>query len=35
MKSDHKEVWNKCLEVIRDNINPQSFKTWFEPINSP
>ncbi len=33
MKSAYKEVWNKCLEVIRDNINPQSFKTWFEPIN--
>ena len=32
MKSDHKEIWNKCLEVIKDNINPQSYKTWFEPI---
>lgn len=32
MKSDYKEVWSKCLEVIRDNINPQSYKTWFEPI---
>lgn len=26
------EVWNACLEIIRDNINQQSFKTWFEPI---
>jgi chromosomal replication initiator protein len=25
-------VWNKCLEVIRDNINMQMYKTWFEPI---
>ncbi|MCL4109085.1 UNVERIFIED_CONTAM: hypothetical protein GTU68_030997 [Idotea baltica] len=32
MKSDYNDVWKKCLEVIRDNINPQSFKTWFEPI---
>lgn len=26
------EVWNACLEIIRDNITQQSFKTWFEPI---
>lgn len=25
-------AWNKCLEVIRGQINDQSFKTWFEPI---
>jgi chromosomal replication initiator protein len=28
----HTDVWNKCLQVIRDNINIQSFRTWFEPI---
>lgn len=27
------EVWNNCLRIIKDNINNQSFKTWFEPIN--
>ena len=32
MKLDHKEIWTKSLEVIKDNINAQSFKTWFEPI---
>ena len=32
MKGDQNEIWTKCLEVIKDNINPQSFKTWFEPI---
>jgi chromosomal replication initiator protein len=26
------EVWNKCLEILQDNIAPKSFKTWFEPI---
>jgi chromosomal replication initiator protein len=26
------DVWRKCLEIIRDNIPPQSYKTWFEPI---
>jgi chromosomal replication initiator protein len=25
-------VWSSCLSIIRDNVNPQSFKTWFEPI---
>lgn len=25
-------VWNNCLEIIRDNVSQQSFKTWFEPI---
>lgn len=32
MKKKHDEVWEKCLNVIRDNIPFQSFKTWFEPI---
>ncbi|MDW8465165.1 MAG: DnaA N-terminal domain-containing protein [Chloroherpetonaceae bacterium] len=27
-----REAWRKCLDIIRDNVNPQSFKTWFEPI---
>jgi chromosomal replication initiator protein len=26
------DVWKACMEAIRDNINTQSFKTWFEPI---
>ncbi len=25
-------VWNNCLSFIKDNIQPQAFKTWFEPI---
>ncbi len=32
MKSKCELVWEKCLEIIRDNINNQSYKTWFEPI---
>ena len=27
-------VWNNCLEIIKDNVSQQSFKTWFEPIKS-
>jgi len=25
-------VWKNCLVFIQDNIQPQAFKTWFEPI---
>ncbi len=25
-------VWENCLGFIKDNIQPQAFKTWFEPI---
>src|ERR1017187_9427772 len=32
MSLSHQELWEKCLTVIRDNVNLQSFKTWFEPI---
>lgn len=28
------EVWDNCLKVIKDNINYQSFKTWFLPIKA-
>ncbi len=28
------EVWKECLETIRDVVDPQSFKTWFEPIRA-
>ena len=29
---NHEEVWHVCLSVIKDNVNLQSYKTWFEPI---
>ncbi|MBU2464941.1 MAG: chromosomal replication initiator protein DnaA, partial [Bacteroidetes bacterium] len=32
MKKRHIEVWENCLNVIKDNVHSQSFKTWFEPI---
>lgn len=32
MPSDYKTVWNNCLQVIRDNLTFQAYKTWFEPI---
>jgi chromosomal replication initiator protein len=32
MSEEHKAVWEKCLNVIKDNVPGSSFKTWFEPI---
>ncbi|MFA6924584.1 MAG: chromosomal replication initiator protein DnaA [Bacteroidales bacterium] len=32
MEKDFVKAWDNCLKVIQDNINLQSFKTWFEPI---
>ena len=29
---NHEEIWNRCLAIIKDNVNLQSYKTWFEPI---
>lgn len=29
---DHATVWDSCLLTIRKVVNPQSYKTWFEPI---
>ena len=34
MDSVKNEVWSKCLCFIKDNIQPQAFKTWFEPIEA-
>ena len=32
MEKSHVKVWESCLEIIKDNVSSQSFKTWFEPI---
>ena len=32
MSQTPSSVWNNCLEFIKDNIQPQAYKTWFEPI---
>lgn len=34
MLKEPTQVWNNCLELIRGSVNPQSFKTWFEPIKA-
>lgn len=32
MAKDYLKVWGNCLDIIKDNVSSQSFKTWFEPI---
>ncbi|MFS4481499.1 chromosomal replication initiator protein DnaA [Hyunsoonleella sp. 2307UL5-6] len=32
MATTAQSVWNNCLNFIEDNIQPQAYKTWFEPI---
>jgi len=28
------EVWNKCLDIIKDNVNLEAFETWFKPLQA-
>ena len=28
----HIAVWNNCLQIIENNIDPQQYATWFRPI---
>ena len=32
MVNSHKALWGKCLDLIRENVTEQQFKTWFAPI---
>ena len=34
MSKTAQSVWNSCLVFIKDNITPQAYKTWFEPIQA-
>jgi chromosomal replication initiator protein len=34
MEKTGTNVWTSCLQIIKDNIPAQSFKTWFEPIKA-
>tara|TARA_B100001939_G_scaffold247320_1_gene214409 strand:- start:861 stop:2288 length:1428 start_codon:yes stop_codon:yes gene_type:complete len=32
MSQSPSSVWNNCLAFVKDNIQTQAYKTWFEPI---
>ena len=34
MEVSANQVWQTCLDIIRDNVSRQSFKTWFEPLKA-
>ena len=34
MSVNAQSVWDNCLKFIKDNIQPQAYKTWFEPIKA-
>ena len=34
MHQSPEAAWKECLEIIRDNVSRQSFKTWFEPLRA-
>ena len=34
MEKAFEKVWINCLEIIKDIVEWQHFKTWFEPIKS-
>ena len=30
----HEDYWNECLNLIKKELEEQSYNTWFKPINS-
>ena len=32
VSKQHKALWDQCLQLIRQNVSEQQYKTWFEPI---
>lgn len=30
--AERQRLWDECLRIFRDNLNPEQFKAWFEPI---
>lgn len=34
MNLSHSEIWNKCLQIIKDNVSDTAYNTWFVPIES-
>lgn len=31
---DAEAIWQKCINIIKDNVNWRAFQTWFEPIRA-
>ncbi|MBD5244166.1 MAG: chromosomal replication initiator protein DnaA [Barnesiella sp.] len=34
MEQNHIQLWEKCLEIFRDNLPAEQFDAWFKPVTS-
>ena len=34
MDKSHLQLWEECSGIIRNNISPEQYKYWFEPVSS-
>lgn len=34
MEQNHTQLWEKCLEIFRDNLPVEQFDNWFKPVTS-
>lgn len=34
IKGNHTDIWNECLRIIRQIVEPSQYETWFEPIKA-
>ncbi len=34
MSQEHIQLWDKCLSIIKTQVDPKGFKTWFAPLKS-
>ncbi len=34
MEMNHTQLWERCLEIFRDNLPQEQFDTWFKPATS-
>ena len=34
MKKDYLGAWDRCIHVIKEHVNTQTYKTWFAPIRA-
>ncbi|MCM1522377.1 MAG: chromosomal replication initiator protein DnaA [Muribaculaceae bacterium] len=33
MQTNHSQLWDKCLEIIRDTMPAEQFNSWFSPLS--
>lgn len=34
MEQNHIQLWQQCLNLFKDNLSPELFSAWFEPVTS-